>query len=391
MLVIDNNDRRGDERVWVSVADTIGSTAPIKHGAHNGWFAPGTGTPAVNDPSNFVAVHGGSPGTTWDFYQVKASESLNTATGSIGSRLSFRDPANTQINAKSSRLGPTPEMLTAFYKMIFLFSGDLNASILGPFSNKSANDIQILEDWLAEGNTNAIDVNRGFWGQGDGFVESNFFEGGAQDLFNTDWLGVTLKSNSYAQLSGNTELVPDMTPSVGSALAPRNDIWGIQGLCLWTNDVLERTPSLLSQTTENTKYENAGNPLNFPLLASVAKSHTAGQPWISVVDGFDMTHLRSRFDTDVKGRHRYFSEVATLIFSGICNIGGNALIPLDVPNLQDGSQYVDFMNLKGNPSYGRSTIEFGLAKSDRVELRIFDVGGRLVRTLADRKLSLIHI
>jgi len=384
MLVIDNNDRRGDERVWVSVADTIGATAPVKHGAHNGWFAPGTGTPAVNDPANFVRAHGGSPGTTWDMYQVKASESLNTAAGSIGSRLSFRDPANTQINGKSSRLGPTPEMLTAFYKMIFLFSGDLNSSILGPFSNKSANDVQILEDWMTEGNTAAIDVNRGFWAQGDGFVESNFFEESPpQESLINDFLGVTLRNNSYVLVSGNTELVPDLTPAVGSALAPRNDIWGLQSLCLWTNDVLERTPSLLSQTTDNLKYENAG-PGPFPLLASVAKSHTAAQPWIAVADGFDMIHLRSRFDTDAKARHRYFNEVATLIFSGICNIGGNALIALDVPNLQDGSQYVDFMNLKGNPSYGRSTIEFGLAKSDRVELRIFDVGGRLVRTLADR-------
>jgi hypothetical protein len=383
MLVVDNNDRRGDERVWVSVADTIGATAPIKHGAHNGWFAPGTGTAAVNDPSNFVAVHGGSPGTTWDFYQVKASESLNTGTGSIGSRLSFRDPANTQINAKSSRQGPTPEMLSTFYKMIFLFSGDLNASILGPFTDKSADDVSILENWLAEGNTNAIDVNRGLWTQGNGFVESNFFEGGSQDLFNSDFLGVTLRNNSYTLESGNTELVPDLSPATGGPLASKNDIWGVQNVCLWTNDVLSRTPSLLSQTTDMTKYENAG-PGPFPILASVAKSHTSAQPWISVADGFDMINLRSRFDTDAKGRHRYFNEVATAVFAGICPIGGPALIALDVPQLQDGSPYVDFMNLKGNPSYGRSTIEFGLAKADRVELRIFDVGGRLVRTLADR-------
>jgi hypothetical protein len=383
MLVVDNNDRRGDERIWVSVADTIGATLPAKHGAHNGWFAPGTGTPAVNDPANFVSVHGGSPGSTWDFFQVKASESLNTNAGSIGSRLSFRDPANTQINEKTSRLGPTPEMLSTFYQIIMLFAGDLNSGILGPFLNKSSNDVQIIEDWLAEGATSEIDVNRGFWGSGNGFVESNFFEGGDQDLFISDFLGVTLRNNSYTLESGNTELVVDLTPSTGSALAVRNDIWGVQNVCLFTNDVLDRTPSLLAQTTDNAKYENAG-PGPFPILASVAKGHNAAQPWISVVDGFDIVNLRSRFDTDAKGRHRYFNEVATLIFSGICGIGGSALISLDVPNVNDGSQFVDFMNLRGNPSYGRSTIEFGLAKADRVELRIFDVGGRLVRTLADR-------
>ena len=383
MLVVDNNDRRGDERVWVSVADTIGSTIPAKHGAHNGWFAPGTGTPAVNDPTNFVRRHGGSPGSTWDFYQVKASESLNSNAGSLGSRLSFRDPANTQINGKTARLGPTPEMLSTFYQIIMLFSGDLNSGILGPFLNKSQNDVQIIEDWLAEGNTSAIDVNRGFWASGNGFIESSFFEGGDQDLFISDFLGVTLRNNSYTLESTNTELTVDLTPSAGSALAPLNDIWGVQNVCLFTNDVLERTPSLLAQTNDNAKYENAG-PGPFPILASVAKVHSAAQPWISVVDGFDIINLRSRFDTDAKGRHRYFNEVASLIFAGICPIGGTALISLDVPGVQDGSQFVDFMNLRGNPSYGRSTIEFGLAKADRVELRIFDVGGRLVRTLADR-------
>src|SRR5262249_48888820 len=37
MLVVDAADRRGDEFVWVSVADSIGLTAVGKRGAHNGW------------------------------------------------------------------------------------------------------------------------------------------------------------------------------------------------------------------------------------------------------------------------------------------------------------------------------------------------------------------
>ena len=49
-----------------------------------------------------VAEHGGQPGTIWDLYQVKASESLTTTAGSIGSRLAFRGgPA-----AMASQCGP---------------------------------------------------------------------------------------------------------------------------------------------------------------------------------------------------------------------------------------------------------------------------------------------
>ena len=37
MLVVDYNDRRGDEKVWVSAMDSIGATVAAKYGAHNGW------------------------------------------------------------------------------------------------------------------------------------------------------------------------------------------------------------------------------------------------------------------------------------------------------------------------------------------------------------------
>ena len=116
MLVVDNDDRRGDERVWVSIADTLGATSAAKRGAHNGWFA--RGDQDVNDPAGFVARHGGQPGTSWDLYQAKASESLNSNSGSIGSRLAFRDASNTQITGKSSRQGPTPDMLKAYYRLM---------------------------------------------------------------------------------------------------------------------------------------------------------------------------------------------------------------------------------------------------------------------------------
>jgi hypothetical protein len=40
----------------------------------------------------------------------------------------------------------------------------------------------------------------------------------------------------------------------------------------------------------------------------------------------------------------------------------------------------------GNPGYGMTTLEFRLEESQRVTLTIHDVTGRLVRTLADRRM-----
>ena len=48
---------------------------------------------------------------------------------------------------------------------------------------------------------------------------------------------------------------------------------------------------------------------------------------------------------------------------------------------------VDFLgNVWGNPMVagGKAAVHFGLAKQDRVEVKVYDVTGRLVRSLADR-------
>ena len=76
MLVVDYNDRRGDEKVWVSVADSIGATQIAKYGAHNGWHATGAynnglgnSTPhdftdqnVANNSNICVYTHGGTAG-----------------------------------------------------------------------------------------------------------------------------------------------------------------------------------------------------------------------------------------------------------------------------------------------------------------------------------------
>ena len=75
----------------------------------------------------------------------------------------------------------------------------------------------------------------------------------------------------------------------------------------------------------------------------------------------------------------------TDIFGKICQLVGFHCFCTDVPNDADGRVFVDFMNLRNNPLVsGITTVDFGLSKADRVEVKVFDVSGRLVRTLADR-------
>ncbi len=382
MLYVDQNDRRGNERTWVGVADSIGATRSEKYGAHNGWQAPGDGD--VNDPAFFIRRHIGQPGTTWDMYGVKAAESLNSGSGSIGSRggvsaLSFSNPANTQIDPLTSRQGPSEAMLNAYYKIMLVLSGDLNSSIFGPFTNKSQNDYKIMQDFLLSGNAGT--PNRGYFAEGDGFIEA--LDQTAEGFtFMTTYLGVELRNISYLIESGNTGLSADIISTTAVEGPGPTDIYGVRNACTFTLDVLDRTPGLAAETVESTFYEPVGG--GAPYISGVLKNHTAGNPWISLVDGWDIEVLRARDEISSRGRLTYFYNVFNNIFSAICDVDGAAIGTTDTPNNNDGRLF-NFMSLSNNPlKSGSATVNLGIAKSERVKVQIFDVSGRLVRTLADR-------
>jgi len=378
LLVLDYNDRRGNERVWVGVADTVGATAPARRGAHNGWAAPGTGTPAVNDPANFVRAHLGQPGTSWDFWQKKASESLTTGNG-LGDRLGKRDAANPQINGKAGRQGPTPKMLSTFYSLIFMMSGDISSVTLTPIENNSADDVALLDGFLRAGGP------RGFWAMGEGWAKSNNDAGPLQLDFMNNTLGVELREDNYGLAFGDGATVADLIPLGIDTVS--TGILGVRNTCLLLNDVLNIAAGpLAGGMTVLSKYQDQivfGEPL--PFISGLYKpaNITGGSdPWVSVVDGWDIESLRSRFDVDTKGRHRYFYQVFTDLFASICKATGSPIIPPDVPILDDGRM---FFALGNNPvTSGQARFHFGLSKADRVQAKVYDVSGRLIRTLADR-------
>jgi transposase len=374
MLVIDQGDRRGDERVWVGVADTLGATRAEKWGGHNGVHAPGYGD--VNDPANFVRRHIGQPGTTWDLYGIKAGESLNSGSGSLGSRggpsgLSFNNPANPQINGKTSRIGPSLEMLEAYYKILYVLSGDLNSSLWGPFSNKSQNDVKIVQDFLLSGNPSLHD--RGFFAEGQGFVEAMFRTSVATDNFLTQYLGVSLRDLNYMALSGNTAYTIDLLPTAEVDDDGSLDVYELDNHCQLQLDVLSQVPGLAPETAEASFYEAVGPEA--PYLAGVTKHHTAIHPWISLVDGFGISNIL-KF-----GRRHYYCNVFMNVFNLIADVQSQFCGFVDVPN--GGPR--EFLRLANNASHVRlPELRFGLVKSEHVSVRLYDVAGRLVRTVADR-------
>jgi hypothetical protein len=324
-------------------------------------------------------------------YQVKASESIDTGAGTLGTRLSFQCPGI--ISTKLAKNAPTPEMLDAYYTLMLILTGDLNFAIFGPFENKSDDDVGIITGWLNNGST--ATQTRGIWGIGDGFIESCTFGAlsFAQISLVEDYFRATLVDRNFQQFANVADFVVDLNvfPDWMGKLPPgpantpdQIYLYGMRNQCIWTNDVIAPSTPLLTSVTS--QYQRKTTPVN-GFYAGVYKDWDPQFPWKSLVDGWDLIHLTTRNDVTTGGRLHYFYKIFTNVWSKIWTVAGVPVVPLDVPTFDDGG-LVNFVNVLGNPMYtAKATIKFGLAKSDRVEIKVFDVSGRLIRTLASHQFT----
>lgn len=387
MLYVDLNDRRGNERVFVSVMDSLGGTAANKYGAHNGWHAPAVyGALSSDLAANPVHGRNQQPGTTWDMYGVKASESLTTSAGALGNRLANRSSMGL-LTGKEAKTGPTPEMLRKFYRLVAVLTGDLNSGTLGPFANRSQNDVALLNDYLTGNDVGSTVQPRGLLCSGDGFAQAEVWSGGvdaSHTAFLSTKLGITLRNASYQAVSGNTNNCADLITT--NFITTNGDVYGVGNSCAYSNDLLQRNPSV-PEAVEATYYENVG--VNGPYVASVYKPANGTRNWVAATEGWEIEHMWSRYCESAGGRLAYYYNMYNSLFASVCQAVSNSpTATLDVPGNNHGGQFANFMKV-GNSVMrsGNARIHFGLASSDKVRIRMYDVTGRLVRTLADRSFN----
>src|SRR5262249_39791178 len=160
----------------------------------------------------------------------------------------------------------------------------------------------------------------------------------------------------------------DLLPVNGSkidedATAGIAPILGVRNTCLHTDDVLKvGGGAVVGLTTPMTDYQGQGGNPSTKYHASIYKDFSSSFPWISLIDGFDLSDVVSRFGSDSKGRLKYYNNVLTKVFNGLCPNAGSPIVPLDVPNIDQGNVLADFMNLRNNPlQSGMAHFHFGLA------------------------------
>ena len=287
-------------------------------------------------------------------------------------------------------MGPTPEMLAYYYKVLLILTGDLNSGIFGRFTNRGQDDVKLLKNYMLLSNASS---KRAVLIGGDGFVQSEYASGTGPEPDHLDLLvnslGVTIRLDpaiggtpqySYQPLSGNFNQYVDLI----SAGPIAGNVYSVGNACLWGNDVLSVVVNGLG-AVESGFYQNFGS--KGPYVSGVSTTLTGSKFYESYVDGWDLEHLFTLGGLNSNGRLVYYAKLFTQVAGvpGLCAIQGAPTLFLDVPPATDGRQFVDFVSVRNNPMLtGRANVHFGLAKADRVTARVFDVSGRLVRTLADR-------
>jgi hypothetical protein len=387
MLYVDWEDRRGDERFWVGIADTIGATQASRYGAHNGWHARGDQDITVDINTVIgtaddwgVYKHGGQPGSIWDMYGVKASES-STTSSSLGSRTAAAPPG--LQSGKQNRTGPSGLMLRNYYRIILALTGDLGAGNLGPYVDKGDNDVGLLQDFA--NSTAGTTQPRMVWFGGRDFVNGQINGGAAaHPLFPPTYFGSGVASGDYRAFAGNTTDIVDLTPFV--PIVTDGSKYSVLSSCVITNDVL--TLSGAFGAAMAAKYPDTGTNPN-PKIASIyAPSSLPGttHPMVTLVDGYRIQSLGTWLTLSSHGRIQYYANVLTNLFAGLngCTLTG-APVSTENPN----NPLINFLALRSeNPLRdGSAKIVFGITRKEKVELKVYDVTGRLVKTLANREFS----
>jgi len=386
MLYIDWCDRRGDERAWVGIADSIGATTPSRYGAHNGWHARGDQdiTVAVaTDPTIAVYKHGGQPGTIWDMFGIKASES-STTSSSLGSRTTV-DPTGL-MTGKKTLTGPSGDMLRRYYRILLILTGDLNAGNIGPYTDKGDNDVGLLQDF-ASGVAGTFKP-RAVWVMGSGFVEgqtTTLPASGGHPSFPQAYFGAGLVSGDYRSFAANTNDIVDLIPN--APIVTNGNPYSVLSNCLIQNDVLSTTGTF--GATMAAKYADTGTGSN-PKIASIYAPSTypnsTTHEAMTLVEGFRITSLGTFGTLTTPGRIEYFYYVIANLFASLnCTLPPICCSSGDMPN--NPLPYYLALRSANPVREAPARIAFSIAVREKVELRLYDAAGRQVRILANREFA----
>jgi hypothetical protein len=320
----------------------------------------------------------------------------NNAEGTRHDRFDNQTPSSAQLSfgrPLSTNYGASQIQIFA-YKAVGWHGGTLTSGVL------TVQDAAILQPWLlirAIGNNN-------FWGSGEGIMQSMQGEGGIARAFMNNTMGV-LQNCTSIRLAGCGGAAIDTTFCI-----PTSAVAGSH----FTSTILPRgrgngCPNLLSfdVLSTNGAVATAKGQLNYRRLvpgqggvltdiayASVSNHNTVDVTYKTVLDGISVGRMRTNAGFFGVGCDDTGASLARtddiLDWFGAASICRIPAALVDVP-VEGGPQPPAFRHALGNaypnPMNPTTRIQFtnGVANG-RVKVEIFDVTGRLVRSLVDSKM-----
>jgi hypothetical protein len=382
LLMIDGADRRGSDPAYRGAADTLGYGK--NDGATSGWRGLGPQSDP-NDPAGFVAANLGQYGLNFDHYDIRAAES-NEA-GHPGVRFASNPGA---IAPKRDTSGPSAAQLASLYSGVLYLAGDLSDGTLsdGFDVHESADDLALLGGFL----TGATPANRrGVWLSGDGIMEDGSLysdDGTRLYPFLANLFGSDLASENYKAVAGTAATTVGALPLAPWAHPGR--VYGLSQLCSTLSDVLAVVPTVDGAATAM-QYQDfgSGSP-----IASIYRPASPARDYRTLIDGFDLAHLRGNYanlgeiattpGTDV-GRLAWFDDVWAGHFQ-LCARRSCCTSVGDLPGLSPARFANANLGAYPNPSFaGRAvTLRFSLARAQEVRVVVYDVAGRAVARMPVR-------
>jgi hypothetical protein len=393
MLVVDLDDGHGNERAWVSIADSIVATYQPRWGANSGWHAlsrvGGSNNPVnLDDPASnlkpdnsvgFVTDHGGAPGTIWDLYRVRgARDHVNGNAGALGGRMG-------SVAAGFVAPGPSLDILRMFYRVIVVLTGDRTAQILGPITDRSQDDVGMLDGFLSGGSGTTLP--RALMIFGSGFTAC---EDVAHPTFLHGTMGAKPRSVDYGTFTSFTPKTAWF--GVVPAFNPGGDRYGVVNATPVNNEVIDLSTtsfgqSLAAQYLYYKPTPSSPAPPAAPYIAAIYGPSTLpspAHPGVTYIDSRNINDLRELGGNGTTGRTAYFRELL-VNFSSPLNCAPGPYPTLGVGN--EPTIRSDYLRVRGNPTRGAVTFELGLGAETHARVAIYDLAGRMIRTLNDRVLE----
>ncbi len=380
VLVIDNDDARGSGRVWASIADSLGLTAPAQWGGHDGWHAAGAGFGlyAPNNPAIAQAyVHGRNqqPGTSWDLYNVRVTGFNGYGASNIANR--YDPSAVGLVRTAAPALGPRTEWLRAYYRgIIWLAGADSGAVAAGYALGELDRATEMMADFLA--NPVGTAQPRSLLVQGDGFAVMSAATGGAATTFLANDLFASSRRASYTNLVPDQMLMPDLV--CATSLVPDGTIFGIGNTCHTNNAVLDIASP---EGTAVAWYQPVGPAA--PYVAAVEHVPTVAHNWHTLLLGWDIDRTFSRHGATSNGRLAFYQNALTRVFG---DLGCTWSPATGVDPGEHAPQALNSFRIANSAGAATAaTFLCSAAKAGVVRVALYDVAGRRVRLLADRAVA----